>query len=134
MPNAGYNIDVGDKATHLDQKRAPVDFSFAVDGVRQDNGQEPLQECYEGRRVHLRREPDSADGKHPIAVGTTGGLLHTFRKLGYVPVDEAEYLAPLIDGGWKPLAEVQQVVDRKGVLGLFKKCALKIQGKVRPPG
>ncbi|WP_309684548.1 HIRAN domain-containing protein [Polaromonas sp.] len=57
--------------------------------------------CREGSTVELRREEDDADGRATIGVWLLCpsflGLMSIRKKIGFVPVETAEALEPLMD-------------------------------------
>ena len=82
------------------QKITPI-FSIVGGTTVPDRAEIVRAHCHEGSTVELRREEDDADGQAPIGVWlhcpSFLGLMSVRKKIGFVPLETAEALEPLMD-------------------------------------
>ena len=77
-------------------------FRTAVAGV--SYRQDAVADCWEGDKVRLIRDPANKYDKNAIKVHSSMG------HIGFIPREEAEGLAPFIDGGGKAEAYIAELI------------------------
>jgi hypothetical protein len=69
---------------------------------------ESVARCHVGEVVRLVRSPSNRHDKNAIEV-------HAGEQIGFIPQDEAETLAPVIDSGGIALAHIEEFFGEGGV-------------------
>jgi hypothetical protein len=106
-------------------------FYCKVAGVTKENRQSVIQRnCHDGDAVLFKREHFNEHSNSAVSVWVRrnrvmGGIV----QVGYLPEEEAEKIAPLLDAGCHYHALIKEVVG--GYDGLFY--GLRIEGALGPP-
>ncbi|WP_350578622.1 HIRAN domain-containing protein [Pseudomonas sp. HY2-MNA-CIBAN-0224] len=80
---------------------------FMVAGTRRGNRSNTITEdVFEGDEIILEREPNNTHSKFATKVLTKYGDW-----IGYVPEDDAKYVAPFLDSGVRYTAEVKKILE-----------------------
>jgi len=95
-----------------DQSRRIDYFNFMAAGVHLPGRQAAIdREISTGSEVFLCREPGNPHDRNAVIVQAKSGAI-----IGYVPRDDAEILAPLLDSGAKYSADVRKILGYNKVI------------------